>query len=90
MIRQYGKDINITLATCAFGLRPGSEGDMPRHMEAALKAGFDGFEISQISGVKPEDLLAAVKSFPAKIKMAIIHIQSKRMISVPMEPYKTL
>jgi len=67
MIRQYGKDINITLATCAFGLRPGTEGDMPRHMEAALKAGFDGFEISHIFGVKAKDLLAAVKAFPARI-----------------------
>ena len=68
MIRKFGKDINITLASCAFGLRPGEEGNMARHMEAALKAGFDGFEISQIYGLPQADkLFAAVKSFPARI-----------------------
>ncbi len=68
MIRKYGKDINVTLATCAFGLRPGEEAEMAHHLEAAVKAGFDGFEISQIyGGGKPEKLLSAVKSFPVRI-----------------------
>ena len=71
MIRKYGKDINITLATCAFGLRAGEESRMARHFEAARNAGFDGFELSFFYNGKAEDLLAAAKA--SGVKVCAVH-----------------
>ena len=71
MIRKYGKDISITLATCAFRIPAGEEKRFPYHFEAAQKAGFDGFELSSSSHRKPEVLLAAAKA--SQVKIVAVH-----------------
>ena len=61
----------ITLATCAFAVKPGEEHTMPYHFDAALNGGFEGFELSFIYGGKAKDLLDAAKT--AQVDICAVH-----------------
>lgn len=69
MNKSYSR--KITLASCAFHIKPGEEYTMPYHFDAALKGGFEGFELSFIPGGKAVDLLNAAKT--AQVDICAVH-----------------